>query len=412
MSEASSTDHSAADSAIGYYFQGMFALNQLLSYSSDDVAVSVETFDDVVLHVGNDLSLYQLKHSLGERPPPLTVKTDKVWKTLKAWIDALSAADIDVTEFVLVSTAPCQDGSPLLYLIAGIPPTPGQINELALALTVEAERVVAERDAAKAEGKSNNDLPHKAKYPGCQSFLDIPMANRQELLGKTRFRPNTFNAADMPFVIGQKLNYIKKDIRDLVVESLLSWWDRQVVLSLLKKRPPRLHISEVQSEISSLVVHFNTEKLSTDFLDAEAPAAYVPNSLMLKQLELVKEKKAVIRYLVQEEWRSRNQRDEWLHEDTRMYDKLTKYDSYLINEWSLRHECLSEDCSGLSEEKICFESRSLLKWSFDEAPTKLRPIKEGFIFSNFISGSYQILSGDLSVGWHPNYKVELKDTNK
>ena len=412
MSGATSTDHSAADSAVGYYFQGMFALDQLLSYGSDDAAVSVETFDDVVLHAGSDVSLYQLKHTLGEKPSPLTVKTEKVWKTLKAWIDALSGDDIDVTELVLVSMAPCQDKSPLLHLVTGTPPTREQIDELASALTDEAERVVAERDDAKAKGASDNDLPHKAKYPGCRAFLDLPIDKRHALLAKARFRPNTFNASDAPYVIGRKLHYIKRDIRDTLVEKLLAWWDRQVVLSLLQKRPSKLYMSEVQAEIASLVVHLSTDKLSTDYLDTDAPAAYVPDSLMLKQLEIIKTKKAHIRYLIQEEWRARSQRDEWLHEDTRMYDSLIKYDSYLVNEWQHRHECLAEDCSGLSDDDVCSESQKLLRWSFDDAPTKLRPIKEGFTFHNFVSGSYQILSGDLSVGWHPNYKDKLGKTGK
>ena len=64
--------HSAIDAAVGYYYQGVYALLILLQ-AGDDAEVLLEEADDVVLE-GTQKTLHQLKHSLGADPRPLSVK--------------------------------------------------------------------------------------------------------------------------------------------------------------------------------------------------------------------------------------------------------------------------------------------------------------------------------------------------
>lgn len=51
--------HSAVDAAIGYYFQGAFALVRLLDEDEEDAAISIETQDEMTSF-------------LREQPPPCT----------------------------------------------------------------------------------------------------------------------------------------------------------------------------------------------------------------------------------------------------------------------------------------------------------------------------------------------------
>lgn len=103
--------HSAVDSALGYYYQGMFALVVLLD-AEDGTQVSIETEDDVYLE-GRKKTLHQLKHSLAASTS-LTVQSEALWKTLRIWSNHKLDSD---TVFVLVTCSSIAQGSSLSVLM-------------------------------------------------------------------------------------------------------------------------------------------------------------------------------------------------------------------------------------------------------------------------------------------------------
>ncbi len=74
MTEPTNNIHSAAPVALGFYYQSLYALTLLLKLSDDEGAVSVETLDDVALETEGQDFLSQLKHSVTEKPPPITIR--------------------------------------------------------------------------------------------------------------------------------------------------------------------------------------------------------------------------------------------------------------------------------------------------------------------------------------------------
>ncbi|WOH75527.1 hypothetical protein RX330_10665 [Bradyrhizobium sp. NDS-1] len=81
--------------------------------TDDDALVWLETLNDVVLVANGETLLEQLKHSLKDKSPALTVASVKLWKTLKAWIDILPELDLSRTWLHLVAVADISAGSPL-----------------------------------------------------------------------------------------------------------------------------------------------------------------------------------------------------------------------------------------------------------------------------------------------------------
>jgi hypothetical protein len=67
--------HSAEASALGFYYQALFALLVLFQQNTDKAAVSVEQMDDVQLTTEGEELLYQLKHSFLETPTPIGLKS-------------------------------------------------------------------------------------------------------------------------------------------------------------------------------------------------------------------------------------------------------------------------------------------------------------------------------------------------
>lgn len=157
VSRRMSSAKDATASYVGYIYQGRYALVALLE-SPNAVAVSVETDDDVVID-GRDVTLAQLKHSLGT-PPDLTITNVGFWKTLRIWAERESTAGphgaVD-SRYCFVTVADVAEGDSLLAAVQGAERTLDGDEALVAALTVEAERVMAERGAPRPPGAA---APH------------------------------------------------------------------------------------------------------------------------------------------------------------------------------------------------------------------------------------------------------------
>src|SRR5258708_4914823 len=108
--------HSAEAAALGFYFQAFFALLTLLAQDTDNAAIGVEQLDDVDLKADGRTLLFQLKHSISAAPPPITLKSRALWRTIKAWIDVLPALTLSETTLHLVAVASIPSDSPLTAL--------------------------------------------------------------------------------------------------------------------------------------------------------------------------------------------------------------------------------------------------------------------------------------------------------
>lgn len=115
--------HSAEASALGFYYQALFALLVLFQQTTDKAAVSVEQLDDVQLTTEGEELLYQLKHSFLETPTPIGLKSRAFWKTIKVWIDILDEISAPETTLHLITVAPVIQGDPIQFLLQEPPDT-------------------------------------------------------------------------------------------------------------------------------------------------------------------------------------------------------------------------------------------------------------------------------------------------
>lgn len=111
------TPHSAEASALGFYFQSIFGLSALVGLADDAGAVAIERGDDVELKANNETLYIQLKHSMSEKPPAITLASRALWRTLKVWIDLLPMLSLAETRFHLVTVGEIAAGSQLNALL-------------------------------------------------------------------------------------------------------------------------------------------------------------------------------------------------------------------------------------------------------------------------------------------------------
>lgn len=317
--------HEATDAYIGYLHQGYYALVILLD-AGDDEAVSVETDDDVTLEGANP-KLHQLKHGLDPKSA-LSVKDVGLWKTLKIWAEHLRNGDL--WTFVFGTCSPLHPESSLHALTADR----GDRSQVVTELREEAKRVMREVVQARAESRT---LPYRDKTPGCEAFISLTPLQQERLVNKIVLQPSSFNATQLPSELAVRLDRLTPvEKRSQLYERLIEWWDRQVALSLLGRRPRVLHKSELQQQISHLFIELGEASLPDDFSllrpDEEEFASEL-GSIMEKQIRLVQGGDHRVKRAAVARWQARNQRDRWMRDNLALATLFDTFDDQLVDEW-------------------------------------------------------------------------------
>jgi hypothetical protein len=394
--------HSAEAAALGFYYQAFFALLTLMRQETDNAAVGIEQLDDVDLKVDGHNLLYQLKHSAGNAPPPITLKSKALWKTVKVWVDILPTLTLSETTLHLVTVAKLGPDSPLIALTD----PNAERTELAEAMAQESQRVLDARAAATKAGKV---LPHADRVDGCSAFLALTEVERLNLLRRTVIQHDSPAVSAIEENIAGYLKLLPPEQRPTVARRLVEWWDRQIVYSLCGKRERVVSRGELQHQISAIVSDIEQDKLVPDFEVASPPEDYQPDGMLARQIKLVDAKPSDLSKAIREEWKAREQRAKWLNGSPAMAATINDYDLVLEEHWSDRHGQMVEDCAELDHNAKCQSGLKILRWTHEEAPSMVRPIAHGWNAAYYVRGSYQVLAIDLKVGWHADYAKLLGD---
>lgn len=412
----STVSHQAVGPALGYYYQAIYALITLFDSKNPGAYVSIETFDDVFLSDGSKKELHQLKHSIND-DTIISIKSDKLWRTLKVWCDYLGTNNAADGIFTLSTVATLDSGSELKVLLNNSLSR----TKLETELIVEAKRVMDKRDDVTAEntnklskGEKETDLPFAKKYKGCQAFLVLTPQQRKTLLKNVRMKTEAFTVAQATDEVLKRIRpTTDPKIQQSLAERILEWWDRQAVQSLTGERHQCIYQSELQEFISRKGAELYDDGFTNDLPDMEIPPIVSPHPIQKKQLELIKASKTQFIRSYQTEIRARIQREKWIGDNLPAAKKLDKYDESLIQEWSYKFGEIVDKKDSCSEDQIKEEGRLLLDWTHNEAHQQVGKISNSYDNPDLIRGSYQMLSSGKKVGWHCDFQTLLNsDTDE
>ena len=387
---------------MGFWYQSLYALLTLLQQTTDNASIGIEALDDVELQADGRSVLYQLKHSISANPPPTTIKSKSLWKTIKVWIDVLPSIELSETKLHLVTVGDIPSSDPL-YLLTD---PESDRKSLTGAMVSEARRVIDERVEATKAGKP---LPHAERYKGCQAFLDLNPIKQINLVRCIFVKPGSPRVNEIENNISQRLDIISPSQRPVVTTRLVEWWDRQVLYSLSGQRERVIFRTEILDKLGSIIADIDHGRLTPEFEILKHPENYQPDSMLFAQIALVNGKPSDLTRAIREEWRAREQRASWVSYNPSMAVEINDYDLVLIENWSDKHTEIVEDYEETTEDKKQEAGLELLRWSHNIAPNVIRPITQTWNAPYYVRGSYQVLAINLKVGWHPEYKERLED---
>lgn len=395
-----SSVHDATASALGFRYQERFALLELFDTKDDEATVAIEALDDVQLTANGTDILEQLKHSFAKQPTPIDIKSTNLWTTLRIWADLLPSVDISSTRFSLITVAPLSQGS----LLECLQTAGSDRSELQSALISEAQRVLEEVRAAETGGKSK---PHAKRMPGAKSFLSLSDRERAELLSKIALRSNAPRIDELEKMLAQRLDTYPVPQREPLSRKTYEWWDRQVLLSFENKRDRFIARHEILEQLSETSAMLHSETLMDSFSSKQPPAVFHTNEMLAKQCDLVGAKSPMLRRARISEWQARNQRSAWSTEAPSKHSKIVEYDEELVLAWEYQHETACENATAGDETALKSEGLKVLKWALENSTADVGKIEATITSPFYVRGSYQVLSIQGRVGWHPEYVDRL-----
>ncbi len=396
MNEVKTTDFSAKEPALGYYYQIRYSLYLLLKAKEkgNDTEISIEKLDDIAIEDLNSTAIFQTKLHI-KSVANLTNSSLDLWKTIRVWSDAVRNGKIDPekTIFTLVTTAKASDKSITYELCKN----PEERNNPRILKTLE-------ETIEKSESESN-----KSAY---DAFNLLSKPQKEMLVRNMRLLDSSLNIEDVKKKTLNELIFSVTD-RHLIpfYETLEGWWFNRCI-EHLSKNTENIKFREVQIKIDDIRDQFAKDNLPIDLLgDISINEADYDDRRFVKQLKLILIAKKTLGNAISDYYRAFKQRSKWVREDLLNPHEEELYESRLHDDWKTKFDLMKDDLNSDSKEELTNEGKNFYISYYVKSvpPVYIREkVRDGFI----IRGSCHMLSDDAfskkKIGWHPDFENLLR----
>ncbi len=388
---------SAAEPALGYLYQVRCALLWSLQRLPNEpfFETSIETLDDVTIETdGVPRELLQTKlHK--NRGANLTDTSPDLWKTLRIWIAAFEAGQITTeTVLYLVTTEKAASGTIAGHL------KPSNRRDFKPVL----------RKLEKIAQKSTN----QANSTAYRAYLGMTPQERECLITRVFVIDGAPDVDDLDQLLRTEVFHAcSRKHQVAFLEYLEGWWFRRALEQLQNiDRGDRISSEELEYKMADLREQFHQDSLpiADDLLnyklDDETAEIY-REFPFVQQIRLATTHAMRIFSAIQDYYRAFEQRSRWQRQDLLFVGDLQIYEKNLIEEWELLFAAV-EDRLGekpTDDDKRAAAQKVLYWAELGDAKARIRKeVSEPFL----TRGSLHILSDELRIGWHPEFRKRLQ----
>jgi hypothetical protein len=383
------TNFSAEESSLGYYFQIRYSLYLLLKNKEMiNPCIQIENLDDIVIEERNRTNLYQTKLHINS-VADLTDYSPDFWKTIRVWSDNITNSFVDVnnTIFTLITTAKIGESSFLQGL-----------------------KYINRDDSKSILKKMKNCISSSTNKTNAKAYLAF---NNIDEKSQLKLIENIF-IVDSSLTMEGTLASIRNELQysapvgkiDLFIEYLEGWWFQQCI-ELLTKKISKISGIQLSQKISDIRDTFQIDNLPDDFADPisinEEELSDYEDKVFIKQLKLISIKNNLLRSAISDFRRAYDQRSKWLREDLSSLDEFESYEKQLYDNWNNIFSALKDDCEGISVDEMTRLGHQFYKRFYVERVPQIR-IRPKFNAEYLTRGSCHILSDMKKIGWHPDFE--------
>ncbi|MEW6670101.1 MAG: ABC-three component system protein [Thermodesulfobacteriota bacterium] len=389
---SSNKQFSAAEQALGYFYQIRYALLQTLRLPEETVCF-IEKDDDIDF---SDPDEGRILASLKHKAPgdSLTNLSPDFWKSVRIWLSYYIENEISRgLSFFLFTTGRVAAGSFLEAFLPNSQKNEGLVDRISEVLESSISKTID-----KTKALLDKLSPEKRK----DFFSRITIFDSQERI------------QDIPkLIINERFRPIRPQFRAHVYERIEGWWNNLCIDLLTGQRTKPIHGWEVSEKLGLIADQFREENLPIDFEYAEPEEGVNPDSderYFVKQLRAIGLRSDRIRRAILDYYRAFEQRGSWVRMNVALTGELEQYDDRLVDEWSRLREIVFEELDDSSPEGLLKKTgRKLLNQLSTIDNPNLR-VRTGVTATFVTMGSYHMMANDTPprVYWHPRFEERIK----
>ena len=380
--------HNASGQMLGYLYQVCFALNLLMESDDPSYQISMEKFDDIAFDKdGTPVQLIQTKHHTV--PASLSDSSTDLWRTLKAWLDAITNdySLLDHTDFVIITTATVPEDSAAKLIQQEIYPD-------------ALERLKAEANTS----KQTNSRFYK-KFNSIDDSLLLRLIKRVKIVSSSSSINKNEKRIQNQIRIACKPEHVL-----MATERIEGWWLQECVKALCSPDPIITTQRQLHAKVYEITRQYGDDNLPIEFWDLdemEEGELDPKDRIFLEQLRLIQYNSRMLRVALQDYYKASMQRSSWLRQGLVYANELDTYEHRLKDAWEHAFADMEEDLEDYDnpteEEKI--KAGKVLYRRVMEKDIRIR---SGVNAEYVMQGTYHHLANSLKVGWHVDFFEKLK----
>lgn len=173
-----------------------------------------------------------------------------------------------------------------------------------------------------------------------------------------------------------------------------------------------IKFEELQLKISNIRDSFQADNLPNHFSEqmeiSDEDVENLKEKNFLKQLELISIgiNSRTVKRAISDFRRAFEQRSKWLRLQLLNPEEEEEYDKKLRDYWQNIFDIMSDEADGKEDEDLKNLGKDFYINQFAKSCPQIK-IREKFNEDYLTRGSYQILSDEKKIGWHPNFDKKL-----
>lgn len=392
----SSSTFSAKEPALGYYYQIIRGLVLLLEENRmTSPSLSFECLDDIAIEDAGNVELYQAK--LHITPAQMTDRSSDFWKTIRVWSKGIKDGTFNPTTtiFTLITTASVPEDSFLHLFFSG---KEEDKNKILTAM---------ETIATETSNETNK--------PGYDAFSELTEEEKKELINNIHINDANVSISDTMAQLKYRLELsASSSALDSLINTVMGWWFLNAVDKLQSDTKQTISKAVVNNYIQSCRDQIRADALPDEFYEKveidDAALEESRDKTFVRQLTLVDATKREKKAAISDYKRAYGQRSKWLRDGRVAQSEYDTFDANLQEGWQSRFELMQDEteCQGAEERKKA--GHSFYRMNYVNPQYQL-PLFRNRASLYITKGSYQILSNDKTIGWHPDFK-DLLDNDE